>query len=187
MRWRRWLRPLVSRNGSPEAIARGIAIGLVIAFTPTIGFQILLAYLAATFLKASRAAAILPIWVTTPVTVPAIYAFTYKVGTWFVGGPSVSHVRGQLWALVRRPDGEVSLSFAGRLRDAMALGFDIILPMTIGGLLVGACCAAAAYPGTLWAVRRLRSWREQRKQHARRRFHLQLLRKRSRPSGHGAL
>lgn len=165
LRWRRWLRPFLSRRGAPEDIALGAAIGIGVAFTPTIGMQMLLAYFIATWLKASRAAAVIPVWITMPVTIPPIYAFTYTVGRWFVDGPSVNQVRRQLIQMVRRLDGYDTFDLPARFRLAMEIGNDIFVPMWIGGLLVGTASAAVAYPVILWGVRRLRAFRERKKAH----------------------
>lgn len=167
LRWRRWLKPFLSRRGSPEAIAGGMAIGFFIAFTPTIGFQIVLAYLVATAFRASRAAALLPIWITTPVTIPPVYTMTYLIGAFFVDGPSVGHVRRQLMATVRRIDRHELHEFPAHFREFLAIGKDIFIPMLLGGAIVGALCAAAAYPATLWSVRRFRAYRLSARQHRR--------------------
>ena len=172
MRWRRWLKPFLSKHGSAEEIAGGFAVGFLIAFTPTIGAQIILSYLVATALKVSRAAALIPIWITTPFTMPPIYAFTYQIGTIFVDGPSVSHVRRQLAHLVRRMDGHDTFDIAGRFRELMSVGSELFVPMMIGGLIVGAVCAAVAYPVSLTLVRRFRAHRQKRRMQRKRRFRL---------------
>ena len=170
MRWRKWIKPFITRHGTPENIAWGMVIGLLVAFSPTLGFQILLAYFIATAFKVSRAAALVPIWITSPVTATPIYVFTYSIGAWFIGGPSVGEVRRQLTQLLRRVDGYDTFDLPAKIREAMSLGADVIIPMLLGGLIVGILCSLAAYPATLWAVRRFRTLREQRKSHRRKRF-----------------
>ncbi len=176
LRWRKWLKPFVSKHGSPEAIARGVAIGMVVAFSPTIGIQLVLAYFIATLCKASRAAALIPVWITMPMTIPPIYAFTYTIGRWFVGGPSVSEVRRQLIRLVRRMDGYDAFDLPAKLRLAMEIGQEVLVPMFIGGLLVGFACAAIAYPLVVWGVRRFRAFRNRTRADRRRRFHFRFKR-----------
>lgn len=148
----------------------------MVAFSPTLGIQILLSYCIATALKVSRAAALIPIWITSPVTMTPIYAFTYQIGTWFVDGPSAKHVQRQLTNLVRRMDGYDTFDIPSRIREAMSISGDILLPMFIGGVLVGGFCALISYPVTLWLVRRFRAHRESRKTLRRRRFHFPALR-----------
>ncbi len=161
----------MSKHGSPEDIAGGLAVGFLVAFSPTLGIQILLSYFIATALKVSRAAALIPIWITSPVTMTPMYAFTYQIGAWFVDGPSVKHVQRQLTGLVRRMDGYDTFDVPSRIREAMTISGDIILPMFIGGFLVGGLCALISYPCALWFVRRFRAHRENRRQMRRHRFH----------------
>lgn len=175
IRWRRWIKPFVSKRSSPEAIAGGFALGFLIAFTPTLGVQILLAYFLATLFKLSRSAALIPIWVTTPFTAPPIYAFTYTIGNFFTGGPSVRAVRRRLESVISSAAEYDALDVGSRFNAAMNLGADIFIPMLLGGVLVGLVCAAVSYPVTLMIVRRFRQGRESRRQH-RQRFGKRLFR-----------
>ena len=68
--------------GSPQALALGVAIGLFLAFTPTLGVQMLLAAVLAAGLRASKAAALAAVWISNPLTAAPIYAATYGVGVW---------------------------------------------------------------------------------------------------------
>jgi len=179
MRWRRWLRPMLSKRGTPEAIATGAAVGLVVAFTPTIGLQLILAYGIATLLKANRPAAIIPVWITSPVTIAPIYAFTYTVGTFFVDGPSVNEVRHQLMDITRRLDRHNFFDFASHIEEFMRIGKDMFIPMWIGGLLVGGVCALVAYPLILGGVRRYRKHREHARQRRAERHLRRLIRKKT--------
>jgi len=63
-----------------NAVARGLALGLFIAFTPTIPFQMLLAATGAFLLKADLPAAIVGVWVTNPLTAVPIYLAANKLG-----------------------------------------------------------------------------------------------------------
>lgn len=181
VRWRRWIKPFISRRTSPEAIAGGMALGFIITFTPTLGVQIILAYTLATILHASRAAALLPIWITTPVTATPIYMFTYKIGAYFVGGPSAARVRERLRDVFGRAPLDDGLSWLGRLQEAAAIGTNILIPLWLGGLLLGGLLAALSYPITLWLVRHWRGLRERRRRVRQWRFRRLRLRRRDRP------
>ncbi|KNZ69686.1 hypothetical protein Tfer_1707 [Thermincola ferriacetica] len=63
-----------------HSVAAGLAVGTIVAFTPTIGLQMLLAGAAAYFLRVNIPAAIIVCWVTNPVTAPAIIPLQYKLG-----------------------------------------------------------------------------------------------------------
>ncbi len=161
---RRALRSSVTLHGSPEAIALGTAVAVFVAFTPTIGFQMLLAALIATLLGANRPAAVVPPWITNPVTIPAIFALTYWVGRLFLPGPPVAEVYQRLLDVVKSL-GELSFyALYDRLRELLAVGAGVFVPMMIGGVIIGAICAGISYPLMLWAVRRYRRRRERRRQ-----------------------
>lgn len=174
VRWRRWLKPFITQRDTAEQIARGLSVGIFIAFTPTIGLQLVLAYCMATLLKASRAAAFIPVWITMPVTIPPVFAFTYWVGTWFVGGPSVGHVRSELTRLVWRMDRHEAFDLLAHFQEILHLSEEIIVPLWIGGCVIGALFAVISYPLSLRAIRRYRALRALAKKHRRekRRAHI---------------
>jgi uncharacterized protein (DUF2062 family) len=149
----RFLRWLVLLRGSPEAIAGGVAIGIFVAFTPTVGLQILLATGLATLLGASRPAAILFTTITSPPTFVPVYAFTYWVGSFFWSGPPVAEVSATLGALLARMATFHWSEIAEPVRLAAAMTREALVPFWIGGVLVGSLGAGIAYPVTLRGVR----------------------------------
>jgi uncharacterized protein len=149
---------LVGLRGSPEAIARGIAIGLFVAFTPTIGVQLILAAALATLLGASRAAALVPVWITNPVTIPPIYGFTYMVGSWFFPGPPANRVAEVMRGLGGKLRKLEIWDVADQVRAMIALGRDIFIPLWIGGIVVGLCVALTVYFPAVVVVRRSREF-----------------------------
>jgi len=161
--FRRALRSMVRLHGSPRDIALGAAIGIFVAFTPTIGFQMLIAAFLATLVGANRPAAIIPPWITNPITIPPIYGLTYWLGTFFHPGPSVAEVYRRLVAVVASI-GQLSLyAFHRRLGELLTVGADVFIAMTIGGVLVGLFCGGLTYPLVLWAVTRYRRRRQRRR------------------------
>ena len=153
-KFQKLLRWLVLLRGSPEAISRGVAIGVFVAFTPTIGVQVGLAALLATLLNANRPAAVIPVWITNPVTIPPVFGFTYVVGCWFCAGPSGDHVAEVLHSLVHKLQRHELWDMADQLRAVLSLSRGVLLPLCVGGILVGFVAAAAAYFATLRLVRR---------------------------------
>lgn len=92
--WRRWgffrqfklnVIRLARIRSEPDAIGRGMALGLFIGFTPTFGVQMVLALLLALLLRQNKIAAVIGVWVTNPVTAPFIYGIEYQVGRLFMG------------------------------------------------------------------------------------------------------
>jgi uncharacterized protein len=72
-------------DDSPERIARGIAVGLFVAWLPLLGLHIVLAFLFAAILRANKAMAVLFIWVCNPLTAVFIYYPCYWVGRFILG------------------------------------------------------------------------------------------------------
>ena len=176
-RWRRWrvtlrkaLRRIIYSRSSTPSIAAGVALGVFIGLTPTVGFQMLIAALLATVFRVNRLAAVLPVWITNPLTIVPIYFFEFRVGSWVTGSRGGGHVIERLTVLSGRIS-EVSIrdlrGTMGALVAAMGqLGANILVPIIIGSLIVGVVSAAAAYPAALWtvsAVRRRRELRSARK------------------------
>lgn len=69
-------------------IAGGLALGLFIAFTPTIPFQMLLAACGALLLKVNLPVAVLAVWVTNPITAIPVFMSAWKVGKIMLGPES---------------------------------------------------------------------------------------------------
>jgi len=150
-------------RGTAEAIAGGAAIGMLVAFTPTIGLQSLIALGLATLLGANRPIAIVPTWLTNPLTIPPVFAVTYYIGSLVWPGPAVSEVAGNL----TRAAGELARLDFFSLREHLVvfldLGRDVFIALWLGGLAVGAVAAAITYPVTLHTVQRLRARRAERR------------------------
>ena len=160
----RFFRWLLRLRGSPEAIGRGIAIGVFVAFTPTVGFQMVIAIVLATLCKANRPAAIGPVWISNPFTIPPLFLFTYWVGSLFWPGPSVETVRKALQQTMQAMANYGFWQPSDQLRLFLNLGREILICMTFGGLVVGAVAGALSYFPTVWLVRSLRRRRQRRKQ-----------------------
>ena len=78
-------------NDTPEAVALGVSLGVLIAMTPTVGFQILLVLVVHTIFGANRLAGIAMVYISNPFTVIPIYWLDYVVGTFFLGWRSYSY------------------------------------------------------------------------------------------------
>ncbi len=142
---RRWLRVIFPLHSSPRRIALGVSIGVLIAFSPSIGFQMGLALVVASILNASRVAAVACVWVTNPLTMGPVFAFTYAVGRpfWFAS-PEVG-----LSELSQTIGGGYSPFSVGAVFNAFqsiySLGAEMVMPMLIGGLIVGGVAGGLCY------------------------------------------
>lgn len=72
-------------RGTPREIALGFALGVFVAMSPTMGFQMAIAIPIAALFKWNKLAAAMAVWVTNPITAPFIYGLTYFIGAKFLG------------------------------------------------------------------------------------------------------
>jgi len=142
-----WLHML---DGSAEAIGRGAALGLFIAFTPTIGFQVLLAAALAPLVRANVPAAAAMVWVTNPATMGPAFALTYRVGCIVWGGTSTP--QGQREIAVAMHEHDVVEPWR-RLSDLLATGETVVVPLVLGGVIVGGLLGLCGYVVTVRVVR----------------------------------
>jgi len=75
-----------------KTVAGGVALGVFIALTPTVGAQMLISGIAAYFLGVNIPVAVTCAWITNPITIPIIYPLQYKLGLWLFGSPDTSEL-----------------------------------------------------------------------------------------------
>lgn len=120
-------------RGSAEEVARGMALGVFIGLTPTMGVQMPLALFFAMFLKENKIAALIGVWISNPMTAIPIYTYNFKIGKYLLGTP------------------DLKMPGFSSLNDVFALGHDLLLPLIIGSIVSGFFSAAVAYFVTLKA------------------------------------
>jgi uncharacterized protein (DUF2062 family) len=128
-------------RGLPEEIAKGVALGIFIGMTPTFGFQMAIAVFFAYLLRENRLAAVLGVWITNPVTAPFIYAAEYEGGRLLLGMDRVGLPTEFTWKAYTH------------------LGWEILFPMWVGGILAGIVCGFLTYLVTLRLVPLVKNWR----------------------------
>jgi uncharacterized protein (DUF2062 family) len=143
--------------GSPHAVALGVAVGVAIAFTPFLGFHIIIALPIAWLLGANLVAAALGTAVANPLTIPFIWAATYRLGRVFVGGPA-HFSRGA----------DVPANLAEKSLHAI---WPVIKPMLVGSIPIGLAAGVVAYLMVLAATRGFRAMRAERLAARRRQRH----------------
>lgn len=72
-------------DDTPHRIALGLAIGTFLAFTPTVGIQMIIALALAAAFKANKVVCVPMVWITNPVTIVPIYATCYGLGAMILG------------------------------------------------------------------------------------------------------
>lgn len=142
--WRGWARAIVAIRETPRQVALGVALGSFIAFTPFIGLQMLLAALVATLAGASKRAAMLAVWISNPVTMGPIFAFTYHLGLLFMTPESASAASIDP-APVAGLQPAVTPGSAMTLGQVLETGQGVLTPLLVGGAAAGILAAALSY------------------------------------------
>jgi hypothetical protein len=131
----------VRLRGLPEEIARGVALGIFIGMTPTFGLQMVIALFLAYLLRENRLAAILGVWITNPVTAPFIYAIEYEMGR----------------LLLNLERARLPQEFT--LHAYTSLGWHVLSPLWVGGILAGLILGSLSYFLTLSILPIVKNWR----------------------------
>lgn len=137
---RGWFIHLLHLDDSVHRIALGTAIGVFIAFTPTIGFQMLLVLLATSAVRANKVAGLPMPWITNPVTIVPIYSLNYYLGWLMVGGPSLTEFEHRLLKLM-----SLDLAWIDWVKGWWHLMIDMAGPLWVGSLAVGIVGGVVAY------------------------------------------
>lgn len=67
-----------------EPLARGLALGIFVAFTPTIGIQMIIVCALVLFFPGNLPIALAVTWITNVATAAPIYFAEYKLGVWLL-------------------------------------------------------------------------------------------------------
>jgi uncharacterized protein (DUF2062 family) len=138
--WRRWYERFVKIRGTPREIAMGFALGVFVGMSPTMGFQTAIAVFVAALFKWNKISAAIGVWISNPVTAPILYGVTYFAGARILGGNGYLH-----------PPDLLGVTVFLRILERAP---EIFWAMTVGGILLGAPLALAAYTFAFSAVSR---------------------------------
>ena len=108
---------LIRVKDSQDKLAIGFACGSMVSFSPFIGFHFLLAIIFAYILRGNIVASLIGTFIGNPFTFPFIWIFIYKVGNIFF-----------------KNDQNFSLELT--FQSLFDQGYDILIPMLIGSLIV---------------------------------------------------
>lgn len=138
---RQWLRAILILKDDARAIALGSAIGVFVAFTPTVGIQVLIvliiALLSRPFFRFNRLAAILAVNISNPFTVVPIYWFNYRLGSLMYR------------QTVSRTEFASLFKYSGVTdwwRSFQAVFMQVGTPLLLGSLIVATVLGLATYP-----------------------------------------
>ena len=136
-------------GGSPHAVAAGLAVGVIIAWTPFLGLHIALAMPLAYLFGGSMIAAALGTTFANPLTLPLMWPLTWKIGEVMLGERASGHDNLDLSALFAH------LDFSQLWRP-------ILEPMLIGSLPPGLLSGLLVYAISYFGIRSFRDRRLQR-------------------------
>lgn len=143
--FRRWVRyqyiKLVRLDDSPEKIARGFALGVVLGILPTFGLGVIAAIVLAGYLKINKASAVIGTFIMNPWTSPFFWALSYLTGSLLLGN-NLQETAALVKYLKTHEDIWKSL-----------LAQRLLLPYIIGNIIITSASAATSYIACLYAVK----------------------------------
>jgi uncharacterized protein (DUF2062 family) len=146
---------LLNHKGSPESIARGAAIGLLVGMVIPFSFQMVIALPIALLLKAAKFPALLFTWISNPLSIPVIYPIQCYVGSYLIGRPlSYQSIKSSLALLIEAPTISHFFGFSG----------DLIYSFFAGGILFGTIIALTGYFLTVQSIRKYRAKKIEKKE-----------------------
>lgn len=145
--WRKLLRV----RATPHQIALGCAVGVFAACTPFLGLQMILAAIIAYMLRVNIAAALIGTFVGNPFSWPAIWGASYVAGVWVLGiDPAYAT---ETVVMGANAIGETLKDPTTANVDAAVVNMSpLLLPMIVGGAVVGLIAGIASYYPTWRAV-----------------------------------
>ena len=145
-------------DDTPHRLALGMALGVFLAWTPTIGLQMILVLLLATALRANARVGLPVVWISNPLTLVPIYLPNYWLGRHllhlFTDRPEPDYARlKELLALSASP-GEMFSQFSqywGQIfKLLLSISVDLWLGSVIMGLVLGGITYIVCYRLIVW-------------------------------------
>lgn len=150
---------------SPERIAKGIAAGVAISFTPLFGLHFIAAASIAWALRGNIFASLLATFFGNPFTFPMIVVSSIELGSFLLGSESTVRPREAmraftgLWAEIGQNAMAIFTTEPFHWEKMGKFGWDIFLPYLLGGTILGAVFGVAAYFLSLPVIRAYRKRR----------------------------
>jgi len=139
-------------DDTPHRIALGLAIGIFVTWTPTMGAQMALTIALATLLKANKFVGVPFVWISNPVTAVPLYGGNFMVGTWLLPGE---------YSLSKFTDAVSRAAFSGggpldQLDAWWNATAGFFWPLWVGSLVVALVLGLTTYILTRWTIVRYR-------------------------------
>lgn len=136
-------------HDSPHRIALGVAIGIFVAWTPTIGFQMALALALSTLFRANKVVGVPLVWISNPATL-WIYIPNYILGCRLLG---VTPTTDRLLAALVKAFGINESGLKERFLTVVQTLWDVLAPLMLGSVIIGAALGALCYAATYKGVK----------------------------------
>jgi hypothetical protein len=142
------LRRLLALDDPPERTALAFSVGVFIAFSPFLGLHTIMATVLALLFRFNKVAIYAGTFINNPfLTLVPIILASYAVGAFLTGRPVSLPPEGL--ELLRHP----RLLTADYWRALLAEFWVVLMPFTVGGMVLSVVCSLAAYPATLKILR----------------------------------
>ena len=157
-------------NDSEQRMARGIATGVFVAYSPLLGLHMLLALVVAQLIRANKALAVMAVWLSNPLTFVFIYYPCYLLGRFIlpllhrkpqVDPDQVQQLLNQTFSFRYMLS---NLFTAEYWKQAAGVFTKIGLEMCIGGVILGLIAALASYYFSFYFIIGYRTRKATRKQ-----------------------
>ncbi len=155
-------------DDSPNRIALGAAVAMLVAFSPTVGFQTVIAIALATVLRANKAVCIPIVWITNPVTIVPIYGACWELGRALTNMPQTAN-GGNVALALAELSGHANEGIWARLFETefwsrlLHIMFEFGFELWVGCLAVGAVAAFMTFFAARWGVTEYRQRRRVRR------------------------
>ena len=147
-------------NDTPHRIALGVAVGMFVAWTPTIPFQMILTLALSALLGANKLVGQPVVWITNPVTAIPLYWFNFVVGCSLVPTDCST----SKFLSVFREVFACQEGFWETVRLSWHASLQFFWPLWAGSLFVGLALGLISYFLCLVAVRRYKFHKNQHNQ-----------------------
>ncbi|MHC4294178.1 MAG: DUF2062 domain-containing protein [Planctomycetota bacterium] len=146
-------------DDTPHRIALGVAVGIFITWTPTMGLQMALTAAMAWLLGANKLVGIPFVWISNPLTAAPLYGFNFKVGKMLLGSNYQTPRFSEVFAVTGSSWWEALWNCTHAFWIEM---WKVFPPLWLGSVLLGLALGAITYflvYRTVVAYRQLRQHR----------------------------
>lgn len=151
-------------DDTPHRIALGVAIGIFVTWTPTLGFQMIITLALSWLLGANKLVGVPFVWISNPVTLGAIYYPNFMLGRRLLG----AHYEAPRFTQVLMVSGDSWIeTWILRVQAWWSATYNVMAPLWLGSLIVGFVLGVATYVAIRYSVVAYRKALERRRRHVR--------------------